>query len=85
MLFCDHLKWSKIRIFFDWCFLYHGFNGENWLWFWFVYSFAAIHAEAPAFVEMSIEQEILETGLKVVDLLAPYVKGGKIGELISWS
>jgi len=42
-------------------------------------SFAAIHAEAPAFVEMSIEQEILETGLKVVDLLAPYVKGGKIG------
>jgi F-type H+-transporting ATPase subunit beta len=42
-------------------------------------SFAEIHADAPEFVEMSIEQEILETGLKVVDLLAPYAKGGKIG------
>ena len=30
---------------------------------------------------MSTEQEILVTGIKVVDLLAPYVKGGKIGEL----
>jgi hypothetical protein len=40
---------------------------------------AAIHAEAPSFVEMGTEQEILETGIKVVDLLAPYVKGGKIG------
>jgi len=40
---------------------------------------AAIHAEAPAFVDMGTEQEILETGIKVVDLLAPYVKGGKIG------
>jgi F-type H+-transporting ATPase subunit beta len=40
---------------------------------------AAIHAEAPEFVEMSVEQEILATGIKVVDLLAPYVKGGKIG------
>lgn len=39
----------------------------------------AIHAEAPEFVEMSVEQEILVTGIKVVDLLAPYVKGGKIG------
>ena len=29
---------------------------------------------------MNVEQEILETGIKVVDLLAPYVKGGKIGE-----
>uniref|UniRef100_A0A194AL63 ATP synthase subunit beta n=1 Tax=Pinctada fucata TaxID=50426 RepID=A0A194AL63_PINFU len=38
-----------------------------------------IHAEAPEFVEMSVEQEILETGIKVVDLLAPYAKGGKIG------
>jgi len=38
-----------------------------------------IHAEAPEFVEMSVEQEILVTGIKVVDLLAPYVKGGKIG------
>ena len=39
----------------------------------------AIHAEAPEFVEMSTEQEILVTGIKVVDLLAPYAKGGKIG------
>ena len=39
-----------------------------------------IHQEAPEFVEMSVEQEILETGIKVVDLLAPYAKGGKIGE-----
>merc|ERR1711892_1612295 len=39
----------------------------------------AIHAEAPAFSEMSVEQEILVTGIKVVDLLAPYCKGGKIG------
>ena len=44
-------------------------------------SSAEIHADAPPFVEMSIEQEILETGLKVVDLLAPYAKGGKIGML----
>lgn len=41
--------------------------------------FAAIHAEAPEFVEMSVAQEILVTGIKVVDLLAPYAKGGKIG------
>ena len=39
----------------------------------------AIHAEAPAFEEMSVEQEILVTGIKVVDLLASYAKGGKIG------
>ncbi len=38
-----------------------------------------IHAEAPAFVEQSPESEILVTGIKVVDLLAPYAKGGKIG------
>merc|ERR1711993_119392 len=38
-----------------------------------------IHAEAPEFVEMNVNQEILETGIKVVDLLAPYAKGGKIG------
>lgn len=41
--------------------------------------YAAIHQEAPEFVEMSVEQEILVTGIKVVDLLAPYSKGGKIG------
>merc|ERR1712198_368940 len=39
----------------------------------------AIHAEAPEFEEMSVEQEILVTGIKVVDLLAPYCKGGKTG------
>merc|ERR1711893_7880 len=39
----------------------------------------SIHAEAPEFSEMSVEQEILVTGIKVVDLLAPYAKGGKIG------
>ena len=38
-----------------------------------------IHAQAPAFVEQSTEAEILETGIKVVDLLAPYAKGGKVG------
>ncbi|MBU1212848.1 MAG: F0F1 ATP synthase subunit beta [Alphaproteobacteria bacterium] len=38
-----------------------------------------IHAQAPAFVEQSTEAEILPTGIKVIDLLAPYAKGGKIG------
>ena len=38
-----------------------------------------IHRPAPEFVEQSTESEILETGIKVVDLLAPYAKGGKIG------
>merc|ERR1712194_781669 len=38
-----------------------------------------IHRDAPEFVEQSVEQEILSTGIKVVDLLAPYAKGGKIG------
>ncbi|WP_121630173.1 F0F1 ATP synthase subunit beta [Tropicibacter alexandrii] len=38
-----------------------------------------IHAEAPAFQEQSTESEILVTGIKVIDLLAPYAKGGKIG------
>ena len=40
---------------------------------------APIHREAPKFEELSTEVEILETGIKVVDLLAPYIKGGKIG------
>lgn len=40
---------------------------------------APIHAEAPSFEDQSTEQEILVTGIKVVDLLAPYAKGGKIG------
>ncbi|NMA83913.1 MAG: F0F1 ATP synthase subunit beta [Epulopiscium sp.] len=38
-----------------------------------------IHREAPNFEEQSTETEILETGIKVVDLLCPYSKGGKIG------
>jgi len=40
---------------------------------------APIHAQAPAFVDQSTEDEILVTGIKVIDLLAPYAKGGKIG------
>ena len=39
----------------------------------------AIHQSAPPLVEQSTEAEILVTGIKVVDLLAPYAKGGKIG------
>lgn len=39
----------------------------------------AIHREAPEFVEQGTAQEVLVTGIKVVDLLAPYQKGGKIG------
>ena len=38
-----------------------------------------IHQPAPEFIDQSTESEILETGIKVVDLLAPYAKGGKIG------
>ncbi|ALA53176.1 F0F1 ATP synthase subunit beta [Shouchella clausii] len=38
-----------------------------------------IHREAPSFEELTTTTEILETGIKVVDLLAPYTKGGKIG------
>ncbi|WMS42772.1 F0F1 ATP synthase subunit beta [Acuticoccus sp. MNP-M23] len=38
-----------------------------------------IHAPAPSYVEQSTESEILVTGIKVVDLLAPYARGGKIG------
>ncbi|MBM0170265.1 F0F1 ATP synthase subunit beta [Altererythrobacter sp. C41] len=40
---------------------------------------APIHAEAPLFVDQSTEAAILVTGIKVIDLLAPYAKGGKIG------
>ena len=39
----------------------------------------AIHQDAPTFAEQSTSAEILVTGIKVVDLLAPYAKGGKIG------
>ena len=42
---------------------------ENW----------PIHRPAPAFEEQATSQEMLETGIKVVDLLCPYQKGGKIG------
>jgi len=38
-----------------------------------------IHQEAPSYVEQSTEGQILVTGIKVVDLLAPYAKGGKVG------
>ena len=38
-----------------------------------------IHRPAPTFAEQSVEPEMLETGIKVIDLLAPYQKGGKIG------
>ncbi|CAG7655600.1 F0F1 ATP synthase subunit beta [Paenibacillus allorhizosphaerae] len=38
-----------------------------------------IHKPAPAFDDLSTQVEILETGIKVIDLMAPYVKGGKIG------
>lgn len=38
-----------------------------------------IHAEPPAFADQSTSPEILVTGIKVVDLLAPYARGGKIG------
>lgn len=38
-----------------------------------------IHAEAPLFIDQSTESSILVTGIKVIDLIAPYAKGGKIG------
>ena len=38
-----------------------------------------IHREAPKFVELSPTQELLETGIKVIDLICPFAKGGKIG------
>ncbi len=41
--------------------------------------YAPIHREAPKFVDQSTQIEIFETGIKVIDLLAPYRKGGKIG------
>jgi F-type H+/Na+-transporting ATPase subunit beta len=42
-------------------------------------SFRAIHQPAPSYADQSTEAQILVTGIKVVDLLAPYAKGGKIG------
>ncbi|MCH7471481.1 F0F1 ATP synthase subunit beta [bacterium] len=45
-------------------------ESEHWL---------PIHREAPSFVDQSVQMEMLDTGIKVIDLLAPYLKGGKIG------
>ncbi len=44
-------------------------NAERW----------AIHREAPSYEEQTASSEVLETGIKVIDLIAPYLKGGKIG------
>jgi F-type H+-transporting ATPase subunit beta len=41
--------------------------------------YSSIHREAPAFEDQGTETEVFETGIKVIDLLAPYTKGGKIG------
>ncbi|MBP0970878.1 MAG: F0F1 ATP synthase subunit beta, partial [Oscillospiraceae bacterium] len=38
-----------------------------------------IHREAPSYEEQAASSEVLETGIKVIDLIAPYLKGGKIG------
>ena len=38
-----------------------------------------IHRNPPAFTEQSTKTEVFETGIKVVDLIAPFIKGGKIG------
>lgn len=40
---------------------------------------ASIHNEPPAYVDQSTDAEVLVTGIKVVDLVAPYARGGKIG------
>ena len=39
----------------------------------------AIHREAPSYEEQTASNEVLETGIKVIDLICPYLKGGKIG------
>jgi len=41
-------------------------------------SFASIHKTAPTLVQQAVQQEIFETGIKVIDLLAPFIKGGKV-------
>ncbi|MEK7538005.1 MAG: F0F1 ATP synthase subunit beta, partial [Patescibacteria group bacterium] len=38
-----------------------------------------IHREAPKFTDQSVKAEVFETGIKVIDLIAPFVKGGKVG------
>ena len=40
---------------------------------------ASIHRKAPAYEELSPSQELLETGIKVIDLVCPFAKGGKVG------
>ncbi len=40
---------------------------------------APIHREAPKFTDQSVKTEVFETGIKVIDLIAPFVKGGKVG------
>jgi len=42
-------------------------------------NYYTIHRPAPSFAEQSVEPEMFETGIKVIDLIAPYQKGGKIG------
>jgi len=42
-------------------------------------SYSSIHRKAPAFKDQSTKAEILETGIKVIDLIAPIIKGGKVG------
>jgi F-type H+-transporting ATPase subunit beta len=42
-------------------------------------SYKPIHREPPAFTEQSVNVEMFETGIKVIDLLAPYARGGKVG------
>ena len=42
-------------------------------------TFYPIHRQAPAFDKQSIKTEIFQTGIKVIDLLAPFIKGGKVG------
>ncbi|MBX4260733.1 F0F1 ATP synthase subunit beta [Clostridium estertheticum] len=46
-----------------------------------VEKYMPIHRSAPTFAEQSVEPEVFETGIKVIDLIAPYQKGGKIGLL----
>src|SRR5690554_7375963 len=41
---------------------------------------ASIHREAPAFDELSASTDLLETGIKVIDLICPFAKGGKVGD-----
>ncbi len=41
--------------------------------------FSFIHKDPPSFMEQSVKNEVLVTGIKVIDLLAPYIKGGKVG------